>query len=63
MATTTSEEFEKATDYAFKEEDIERAKALVGRWAPSGAREFLTTVTPDATAASSAVASAVPPPP
>ncbi len=46
--TTTSEEFEKATDYQFKEEDIERAKALVGRWAPSGAREFLTTATPDA---------------
>ncbi len=36
MATTTSEEFEKATDYQFKEEDIERAKSLVGRWAPSG---------------------------
>ena len=48
MATTTSEEFKKATDYQFKEEDIERAKALVGRWAPSGAREFLTTATPDA---------------
>ena len=48
MATTTSEEFEKATDYQFKEDDIERAKALVGRWAPSGAREFLTTATPDA---------------
>ena len=31
MATTTSEEFKKATDYQFKEEDIERAKALVGR--------------------------------
>ena len=28
MATTTSEEFKKATDYQFKEEDIERAKAL-----------------------------------
>jgi acyl dehydratase len=48
MATTTSEEFKKATDYQFKEEDIERAKALVGRWAPSGSREFLTTATPDA---------------
>ncbi len=48
MATTTSEEFQKATDYQFKEDDIERAKALVGRWAPSGAREFLTTATPDA---------------
>ena len=46
--TTTSEEFKKAPDYQFKEEDIERAKALVGRWAPSGAREFLTTATPDA---------------
>ena len=48
MATTTSAEFEKATDYQFKEEDIERAKALVGRWSPVGAREFLTTATPDA---------------
>ena len=37
MATTTSEEFEKATDYQFKEDDIERAKALVGRWSPWGA--------------------------
>ena len=37
MATTTSEEFEKATDFQFKEDDIERAKALVGAWAPSGA--------------------------
>ncbi len=46
--TTTSAEFEKATDYQFKEEDIERAKALVGRWAPSAAREHLTTATPDA---------------
>ena len=48
MATTTSAEFEKATDYQFKKEDIERAKALVGRWSPSGSREFLTTATPDA---------------
>jgi hypothetical protein len=47
MATTTSEEFEKATDFQFKEDDIERAKALVGRWSPSGSREFLTTATPD----------------
>ena len=42
---TTSTEFEKATDFAFKEEDIERAKALVGSYAPSGAREHLTTAT------------------
>ena len=44
MATqTTSAEFEKATDFQFKEEDIERAKSLVGVWAPSAAREHLTT--------------------
>jgi acyl dehydratase len=45
---TTSEEFERATDYQFKEEDIARAKALVGVWAPSRTREHLTTVTHDA---------------
>src|SRR5690606_20973546 len=32
----------------FREEDIERAKALVGRWVPSKAQEHLTRVTPDA---------------
>ncbi|MGH9113525.1 MAG: FAS1-like dehydratase domain-containing protein [Acidimicrobiales bacterium] len=48
MVTITSAEFEKATDYRFREEDIERAKALVGRWAPSAAREHLTSVTHDA---------------
>jgi acyl dehydratase len=46
--TTTSAEFEKATDYSFREEDIERAKALVGRFAPSPAREHLTSATHDA---------------
>jgi acyl dehydratase len=46
--TTTSAEFEKATDYQFREEDIERAKALVGRWAPSPAHEHLTRATHDA---------------
>jgi acyl dehydratase len=45
--STTSAEFEKATDYSFKEEDIERAKAMVGRYAASTAREHLTRVTPD----------------
>jgi acyl dehydratase len=45
--STTSAEFEKATDYSFKEEDIERAKATVGRFAPSPAREHLTRVTHD----------------
>jgi len=44
----TSAEFEKATDYRFKEEDIARAQALVGRWAPSGSREHLTVATHDA---------------
>ncbi|HEY1670002.1 MAG TPA: MaoC family dehydratase N-terminal domain-containing protein, partial [Trebonia sp.] len=46
--TATSAEFEKATDFQFREEDIERARALVGRWAPSAAREHLTTATHDA---------------
>src|ERR1700712_4510881 len=45
---STSTEFEKATDYSFKEEDIERAKSLVGRFAGSPAREHLTTATHDA---------------
>lgn len=48
MSTTTSAEFEKATNYSFKEEDIERAKALVGRYLPSTAREHLTEATHDA---------------
>ncbi len=50
MATTTSTsaEFEKATDYSLREEDIERAKALVGRYSASSAREHLTEVTHDA---------------
>jgi acyl dehydratase len=47
-ATTTSAEFEKATDYSFKGEDIERAKALVGRFTASTAREHLTEATHDA---------------
>jgi acyl dehydratase len=45
---TASAEFEKATDYRFKEEDIARAKALVGRWSPSRTREHLTVATHDA---------------
>ncbi len=43
----TSAEFEQATDYSFKDEDIERAKALAGRYSPSGTREHFTTATPD----------------
>src|ERR1700691_3495523 len=46
--TATSAEFEKATDFQFREEDIERAKARVGGWPPSAAREHLTTATHDA---------------
>ena len=44
----TSTEYEKATDYSFKEEDIERANALVGRYSPTRSQEHLTTATPDA---------------
>ena len=40
-------EFEKATDFEFKEEDIERAKALVGKLGPSTHREHLTTASYD----------------
>ena len=46
--SSTPTEFEKATDYSFKEEDIERAKALVGQYAPSAAREHLSAATHDA---------------
>lgn len=46
--TSTSAEFEEATKHRFREEDIERAKALVGRWIPMGSQEHLTRVTPDA---------------
>ena len=48
MSTTTSAEFEKATDHSFKEEDIERATALVGKYAPSPAREHLSEASHDA---------------
>jgi acyl dehydratase len=47
MSTTTSAEFDKATDHSFKEEDVERAKAMVGRYVPSSAREHLTEATHD----------------
>jgi acyl dehydratase len=48
VTTTTSAEFEKATNYEFDEGDIERAKALVGKYAASTAREHLTRATHDA---------------
>jgi acyl dehydratase len=44
MATT---EFEKATDFQINESDIDRARALVGRYSPSGAREHLTLANHD----------------
>ena len=45
--TTTSEEFEKATDFSLKDEDIEAAHALVGVWSPLPNQEFLTEATYD----------------
>ncbi len=45
--TTTSEEFEKATDFAFKEEDIDAAKALVGVWTGSTRQEHITEASYD----------------
>jgi acyl dehydratase len=45
---TTSAEFEKATDYSFKDEDIAAAYALVGHYSPTRSQEHLTTATPDA---------------
>jgi acyl dehydratase len=44
----TSAEFEQATDFAFKDEDIEAAKALVGIWSPSREQELLTSASYDA---------------
>ncbi len=43
-----STEFEKATDFQFKETDIERAKALIGRFNAAPTKEHLTTATHDA---------------
>ena len=45
--TTTSEEFEKATDFSFKEEDIDAAKALVGVWTGSTRQEYITEASYD----------------
>ncbi len=44
---TTSEEFEKATDFSFKEEDIAAAKALVGVWTGSTRQEYITQASYD----------------
>lgn len=49
MAESTEKtEFEKATDFQFKESDIERAHALVGRYTSSPAREHVTVANHDA---------------
>jgi acyl dehydratase len=45
MATST--EFEKATNFELKESDIERARALVGRYSASQARELFTAASHD----------------
>ncbi|MGD9703415.1 MAG: MaoC family dehydratase N-terminal domain-containing protein [Acidimicrobiia bacterium] len=45
MADTT--EFEKATDFQFKESDIERARALIGVYSAAATREHLSSATHD----------------
>jgi len=44
---STSTEFEKATNFELKDADIEKARALVGRYSPSKARELFTTASHD----------------
>jgi acyl dehydratase len=44
---STTSEFEKATDFQLKESDIEKARALVGHYSPSKAREHLTSANHD----------------
>jgi len=44
----TTAEFDQATNFSFRAEDIDRAHALVGVYRPSATREHLTTVTHDA---------------
>lgn len=44
----TTAEFERATDFSFKEEDIERAYAVAGIYSASRAREHLSEATHDA---------------
>jgi acyl dehydratase len=45
--TSIDQEFEEATKYRFRDEDIEAARALVGVDTANRAREHLTTATPD----------------
>ena len=45
--TSPSAEFEKATDYSFKEEEIAQAKAIAGRYSAWPSREHVTVATPD----------------
>ena len=45
--TSIEEEFEEATKYRLRDEDIEAAQALVGVDTANRSREHLTTATPD----------------
>jgi acyl dehydratase len=46
--SSLEEEFEEATKYRLRSEDVDAAKELVGYETPNRAREHLTTATPDA---------------
>ena len=48
MAQGISQEFEKATQYELRDEDIERAKLLIGIDTPNKRREHISVATPDA---------------
>jgi acyl dehydratase len=48
MAGAMSEEFEKATEYTFRDGDIDRAKLLLGVDVPNKRREHISVATPDA---------------
>lgn len=48
MAESISQEFEKATQYELRDEDIERAKLLLGIDTPNRRREHISAATPDA---------------
>jgi acyl dehydratase len=48
LAQSISQEFEKATEYELRDEDVERAKLLIGIDTPNRRREHITVATPDA---------------
>jgi acyl dehydratase len=47
LDATIEREWEKATSYTFSDDDIERARLLIGIDVASGAREYVTTTTWD----------------